>query len=151
MKKAKVYDARRLQRVPQEVVAGCPSGALKPTAAYRDKRPGDGWVVMIWDQLAVAPSSAGTPWEGIVRVSVKHNSGDSVDAFRDRANALPVTWDDLQAIKSRFWPNRIAIEVYPPIDQLVNDADMRWLWVLPVTAALPFNLHGKTDVLTGKD
>lgn len=42
-----------------------------------------------------------------------------------------ITWDELQAIKAEIGRgDRWAVEVYPPDDEVVNDAPMRHLWLL---------------------
>jgi hypothetical protein len=46
----------------------------------------------------------------------------------------------MQAIKDAHWPHRLAVEIYPPRHAIVDVAPMRWLWILPAGAALPFNL-----------
>jgi hypothetical protein len=44
-----------------------------------------------------------------------------------------ITFDELQAIKSAVgFGDCCAVEVYPEDSELVNDANMRHLWVLPV-------------------
>jgi hypothetical protein len=78
-------------------------------------------------------------------VAVKHTAAKNPTEFADRKFSKPITWDDLQAIKDRFWPSRIAVEVFPPKDKIVDAADMRWLWVLPPGAVLPFNLQANSS------
>ena len=80
-------------------------------------------------------------------MSVKHTKAKTPKQFTDRRLTKPITWDDMQAIKDRFWPDRIAIEIYPPRESIVNQADMRWMWVLPKGAILPFNLQAGKDTL----
>jgi hypothetical protein len=42
-----------------------------------------------------------------------------------------IGWDELQAIKDRVaGAKTTAIEVYPPADRVVNNIDMRHLWLL---------------------
>jgi len=49
-----------------------------------------------------------------------------------------ITWDALQAIKTREAGAEAAgIEVYPPEDELVYDVEMRHLWVMPSDFPLP--------------
>ena len=50
---------------------------------------------------------------------------------------------DSEASKERS-ADRVAVEVYPPESQLVDDADLYHLWVLPAGFELPFGLHGAT-------
>lgn len=53
------------------------------------------------------------------------------------------SWYDLQRIKNELCGgDRTAIEVYPPESQLIDDANLYHLWVLPSGADLPFGLHG---------
>lgn len=108
-----------------------------PEAAYVDRERGV--CVQIW--LKATPGCNGTPWQGTLRVAVKHTKATSPKQIEQRGFAKPITWDDMQAIKDHFWPDRIAIEVYPPRDKIVDVADMRWMWVLPIGAMLPFNLQ----------
>lgn len=82
-----------------------------------------------------------------MRVSVKHTGAKNPAQFESPKYSLPITWDDLQAIKDNFWPDCIALEIYPPKASIVNVADMRWLWVLPAGASLPFNLDSDSQTL----
>lgn len=109
-----------------------------PWKAYVD-RP-RGVCVQVWDNAT--PGCDGTPWQGTLRVAVKHTRAETPGQVEQRGFAKPITWDDMQAIKDHFWPGRIAVEVYPPRSEIVNVADMRWMWVLPPGAVLPFNLKG---------
>jgi hypothetical protein len=45
-------------------------------------------------------------------------------------------WSVVQEIKERFFAGRCAVEFYPAQDDLVDDAPMRWLWMLPDDARL---------------
>jgi len=118
-------------------------GAGHPDRAYVDRA--GGWVVQVWEDAA--PACRGTPWAGVLRVAIKHTAAKTRDEFHGRQNSLPITWDDIQAIKDQFWPGRVAVEVFPPHRDIVNVADMRWIWVLPPGAVLPFSLQAKADVL----
>lgn len=51
-------------------------------------------------------------------------------------------WYVLQDIKSEICgPERVGIEVFPSESTLVDDADMRHLWVYPEDYVLPFGIH----------
>lgn len=55
-----------------------------------------------------------------------------------------VTWAEKQRIKDELiGPHRTAIEVYPAAADLVDDAPIYHLWVLPEAVRLPFGLHIK--------
>lgn len=52
-------------------------------------------------------------------------------------------WKSLQRIKVELgYKNNWAIECFPPEDQLVDAANMYWLWVYPDGEAPPVNLKG---------
>lgn len=68
---------------------------------------------------------------GLMRLSVSRSTVNATGRWMDA-----ITWDELQAIKREIglgdcW----AYEVYPPDFELVNDANLRHLWVTP--APLP--------------
>jgi hypothetical protein len=123
---------------PEEIRA---VGVGFPSQAYVDRK--NGVCVQVWDNAT--PGCDGTPWAGTLRVAVKHTRAKTPDQAMRRGFAKPVSWDDMQAIKDHFWPDRIAIEIYPPKDKIVDVADMRWMWVLPKGAALPFNLQSSSQ------
>jgi hypothetical protein len=51
-------------------------------------------------------------------------------------------WHDLQRIKNEIvGPDRVAVEVYPPEEQLVDRANLTHLWVYPPGHELPFGLQ----------
>lgn len=54
------------------------------------------------------------------------------------------TWPEMQRIKDEIaGPDATAVEVYPPQSEIVDQADMYHLWVLP--APLPFSLFPRTS------
>lgn len=133
-----MIDPKRLVCVGSKELLKAAGAMLRPPcAAYVDRERGV--VVQVWDDAT--PGCIGTPWEGTLRVSIKHTRAKSIERIMARGYALPITWDDMQAIKDHFWPERIGIEIFPPHDSIVDVADMRWMWVLPKGAVLPFNLQ----------
>lgn len=70
-------------------------------------------------QEFVAPSPA------IVRLSVNRTT------LAGERWAENITWDELQAIKNEIgYFAHAAVEVYPPVQDVVNVANMRHLWIL---------------------
>ncbi len=118
-----------------------PWGPTAPSHAYVDRQRGV--CVQVWSNAT--PGCAGTPWEGTLRVAIKRTAGKTRKQAEGRSHSIPITWDELQAIKDHFWPELIAIEIYPPKASIVNVADLRWLWVLPPGAMLPFNLKDGSE------
>lgn len=52
------------------------------------------------------------------------------------------SWSDLQRIKNDLaGPDRTAVEVYPPADEVVDQANSYHHWVLPPGSRLGFGLH----------
>lgn len=60
-----------------------------------------------------------------------------------RHDSKPVrSWADLQRIKNELvGANRTAIEVFPAENNLVDQANIYHLWILPADVELPFGLH----------
>lgn len=62
--------------------------------------------------------------------------------IRRHDGSMPRSWSDLQRIKNDMvGPERVAVEVFPPVSELVDGANMAHLWVLPEGHVLPFGLH----------
>ena len=120
-------------------------GGPAPDAMYihqsRDPAKSPHWAVQVWKLRH--SELQGTPWEGSYRVSVRCSTATKPEQYDKKKFCPVVGWDDLQAIKEHLFPGQIAVEIYPPPSELVNVAHMRWLWVLPKGAVLPFNLNGK--------
>ena len=109
-----------------------------------------------WERTEVPPGSAGgNGWMREI-THAYHNTvfavlcrpvetpfGPSIHAaIRDVANSRDFTWAEKQRIKDEcFGADRTAIEVYPTADDLVVEADIYHLWVLPAGVSLPFGLH----------
>ena len=54
------------------------------------------------------------------------------------------TWSEKQQIKDElFGENRVAVEVYPKKDRLVDVCDVYHLWVFDKKFDLPFGIHPK--------
>lgn len=69
---------------------------------------------------------------GVVRLSVNRTQLDDNGAWRDG-----ITWDELQGIKDACgFEDSEAVELFPRSGGVVNVANLRHLWVLPVP--LPF-------------
>jgi len=64
-------------------------------------------------------------------------------AIRTPTNLEP-PWRDLQRIKNELaGPDRVALQVCPPADLLVDDADMYHLWVMPPGWSNEHGLDGR--------
>jgi hypothetical protein len=64
-------------------------------------------------------------------------------AIRTASNLEP-PWRDKQRIKNElFGAEFTAVEVMPPAGELVDEADMYHIWVLPTGMPLPFSIHDR--------
>jgi len=62
--------------------------------------------------------------------------------IRAHDGSMPRSWRDLQRIKNELvGADRVAVEVFPPDDELVDSANMAHLWVYPPGFILPFRLQ----------
>ena len=58
--------------------------------------------------------------------------------IRRRSGRGPIPWEALQAIKDEHaGVDATAIEVYPPADEVVDEVEMRHLWVVPPAVPMP--------------
>lgn len=55
-------------------------------------------------------------------------------------------WDDLQRIKNELaGGDRVALEIYPPEAEVIDQANMRHLFVLPAGTVAPFTIRGRWE------
>lgn len=113
-----------------------------------------------WETMRFAPGSVG-PRGWVAEITVAHRN--RVFAVLDRldpsgARHLAVsslsqirpTWHEMQRIKDELaGPSATAVEVYPPRAEIVDDADMFHIWVLP--SPLPFSLADRESHLTRRN
>jgi len=68
--------------------------------------------------------------------------GEIIHLWIRRHDNQDIPWRDKMKIKeSLMGVKRFAIEVFPPNDKLIDQADMYHIYVLPVGFELPFGLH----------
>lgn len=66
----------------------------------------------------------------VVHLWVRHHTG-----------VMPHSWSDLQRIKNEIvGPDYVALEVYPRVNELTDEANIAHLWVMPKDYVLPFTL-----------
>jgi hypothetical protein len=70
---------------------------------------------------------------GIVRLTINRNKRILSPRLFDDG----ISWEDLQAIKDECgYADRMAVEIYPEANHILNVINARHLWILP--APLPF-------------
>ena len=88
----------------------------------------------------------GTGWFGEMNKIYIYNTewGKVIHcAFRNK-DGTDITWREKQWLKnSLFGENRVAIEVFPAKDRLVDAANMYHIWVFEEGFELPFGIHDK--------
>lgn len=76
-----------------------------------------------------------TTWGELIKVGVRRNDEAPVHS-----------WSDLQRIKNEvFGQNYYAIEVYPSEMDVVDVANMYWIWVLSNQQKVPFGFDGRPN------
>lgn len=106
------------------------------TWEWVSQRPdeGKGWlseVHTVWKNraFAVLIRTVDTEWGPVMHAAIRNVS------------ETDIPWRDMQRIKDElFGEERAAVEVFPPSDELVDEANMYHLWVLPEGTRLPFTL-----------
>lgn len=131
-----------------------PNRATRRSALAVRRRSNDPWR---WEDRSdlVAQGSPVLGWgrfsrataNGLYSVQVyeRETGWGQVDhlAIRRHDNGTALPWADLQRIKDDLaGPDRLAIEVFPPAGQLVDEANLFHLWILPRGFVLPFGLNG---------
>jgi hypothetical protein len=90
------------------------------------------WMESVYmdDRHMVMTSLVDTEWGQVTQLLVR------------RHDLQPVrSWKDMQRIKNAVCgEERVAVEVYPPESELVDDANIYHLWVMPAGFRLPFGL-----------
>jgi hypothetical protein len=93
-----------------------PAIGLLPVQAWRSRK----YLVQLWDE----PSE----YQRMMRLSVCRVMQNANGRWQDG-----LTWDELQAIKREVgYGDWYAIEIYPRDEDVVNVANFRHLWLLPV-------------------
>jgi hypothetical protein len=73
------------------------------------------------------------PWGQTRRLTVTRMRADN-RAADQRRGAL--TWEELQELKDEYLGREtVAVEVYPPSSEVVNEAPTRHLWEIPAELA----------------
>ncbi|CEG25989.1 DUF7694 domain-containing protein [Bacillus sp. B-jedd] len=81
-------------------------------------------------EYAVLIRTADTEWGPVEHAAIRNVASSDI------------TWAEKQRIKNEiFGPERIAIEVFPKESELVDEANMYHLWVLPEGMTLPFGIY----------
>lgn len=113
-----------LVEIPKEKYPQAPDNFNPPISVYRNNR----FVVQIFE---VAGSD-------ILRLSINRTAIDHKGNWLDG-----ITWEEMQNLKNQLFPEVEAVEIYPSIEDTVNVANMRHLWLLP--EKLPFGWKSNSE------
>lgn len=105
-----------------------------------------------WETITFMPGQAGSGWAAFITTAHRNRVFSVLDrqaeagvrhlAVSSLSGTRP-TWHEMQRIKDELaGRDATAIEVYPPRDQVIDEADMFHIWVL--RGNLPFGLHLNT-------
>jgi len=82
-------------------------------------------------EYAVMTRQVSTEWGDVIHACIRHIS------------STDIPWAEKQRIKNELFGNsRTAIEVFPAESELVDEANMYHIWILPEGMKLPFTLKG---------
>lgn len=74
-----------------------------------------------------------TEWGEIEHLAIRRNDAEMVRS-----------WSDMQRIKNELCgAERVGLEVFPAESDLVDEANMAHVWVLPSGFSLPFTIRGR--------
>ena len=137
--------------IGHDAMAHLPRGQRTAILAEEAKRRKSGqWGS--WQEITFPPGTVG-PKGWVAEITRAHKCRvfsvlDRMDASGARHLAVTSlseirpTWHEMQRIKDEIaGPDATAIEVYPPKSEIVDDANMFHIWVIPGT--LPFSLFAK--------
>jgi hypothetical protein len=117
----------------------------KPTP--KSMKYGSGWVREIDEvyvdeayQYCVMIREVDTPWGKVQHAAIRNTP------------STDIPWAEKQRIKDEiFGKEATAIEVFPSETELVDEANMYHLWVLPEGFTLPFSIKVKDSIKGGSN
>lgn len=133
---------RTLRKYQEHERRALRTGDWGPWQKVPNTRPprAGGWLAEIhtvWKNhvFAVLVRTVPTDWGEVEHAAIRNVS------------ETDIAWRDMQRIKDElFGAKRVAVEVFPPWAEIVDEANMYHLWVLPEGFALPFTLVGRGHV-----
>ena len=103
------------------------------------------------DHVCVCSRLIRTEWGNVEHVTITKGIQteilNNLDLSKIKDGSGGFTWAEKQEIKDElFGKNRVAIEVYPKENRLVDSADVYHLWVFDKKFDLPFGIHPKETI-----
>jgi hypothetical protein len=132
LKDLRIAELRRMARAPMtpfEIQNLLERIDLPPRV---ELAPNEVWstIVYVNNRYSVQLSLVDTDLGRVAHLWIRHHTGE-----------MP-PWRDLQWIKNAIaGPERVAVEVFPPQRDLVDEANMAHLWVYPEDYVMPFGLR----------
>jgi len=65
---------------------------------------------------------------------------------KGREGKANISWSEKQRIKQIFFPDQFALEVFPPNEALVDNANIYHLYVFPIGYDMEFGLHRFNEI-----
>ena len=95
------------------------------------------------DGYSVSSRLLSTEWGKVEHVSIQRRGGMAFNGEKD------IPWKVKQEIKDElFCKKRVAIEVFPTADRMIDQCDVYHLWDFEKGIRLPFGIHPKEKSLT---
>ena len=93
------------------------------------------------DGVCVCSRMLRTKWGNVEHATITRKS----DGFKVTCDGSKgFSWSEKQQIKNEiFGENRVAVEVFPKQNKLVDTADVYHLWIFDKKFELPFGIHPK--------
>ena len=87
-----------------------------------------------------------TSWGKVEHAAITRVRNENGEHILSDDGSQEIPWSVKQEIKNEvFGENRVAIEVFPMADRVVDVLDVYHLWVFPKNVSLPFGIHPTKD------
>lgn len=97
--------------------------------------------IRVEDGVSVSSRLLKTPWGNVEHVTISRFVEPGSITFDGSGD---LSWSEKYAIKNElFGENRVAIEIFPTTDRLVDVCDVYHLWVFDKKFKMPFGIHPK--------
>ncbi len=126
----RTHSAKQLERL-----AARPWSSFEARAVHgqRVEPPAGVFAAFVNNRYSVQVSVDATPWGAVHHLWIRRHDSEPVRS-----------WTDVQRIKREVLhdgADRVGVEVYPREADVVDQANMYHLWVLPPGFEFPFGLH----------
>jgi len=133
MRKVRQMSTTKLARLAAKPWSPFESRPMPPPSASVQP-PASVYAAFVNNRYSVQVSVEATEWGAVHHLWIRRHDAEPVRS-----------WTDVQRIKREVLhdgANRVGVEVYPRDVDVVDDANIYHLWVMPLGFCLPFGLNG---------